>query len=116
MSAESSGGVRSSAIITAVFRALMAFYDVKIPREVLPSLILGVETDVSDAEQMDALGAATLEAFGKIDGLVATGGCDTVGHRLHPGLGFVVVDVTVDDDHQFVSTCHTCVFSLRIPS
>ena len=26
--------------------------------------VLGVETDVSDAEQMDALGAATLDAFG----------------------------------------------------
>ena len=35
----------SSAIITAVFRALMEFYGVSIPREELPSLILGVETD-----------------------------------------------------------------------
>ena len=35
----------SSAIITAVFRALMEFYDVSIPRENLASLILKVETD-----------------------------------------------------------------------
>jgi galactokinase/mevalonate kinase-like predicted kinase len=34
----------SSAIITAVFRALMQFYDVSFPREVLPGLILSVET------------------------------------------------------------------------
>ncbi len=34
----------SSAIVTAVFRALMQFYDVSFPREVLPSLILSVET------------------------------------------------------------------------
>jgi glucuronokinase len=35
----------SSAIITAVFRGLMEFYGVSISREVLPSLILSVETD-----------------------------------------------------------------------
>ena len=35
----------SSAIITAVFRGLMEFYEVSIPREILPSLILAVETD-----------------------------------------------------------------------
>jgi len=35
----------SSAIITATMRALMQFYDVKIPLEILPSLILSVETD-----------------------------------------------------------------------
>ena len=35
----------SSAIITAVFRGLMEFYGVSIPRELLPSLILSVETD-----------------------------------------------------------------------
>jgi glucuronokinase len=34
----------SSAIITATIRALMEFYDVSIPREILPSLILSVET------------------------------------------------------------------------
>jgi glucuronokinase len=34
----------SSAIITAVFRAIMQFYEVSLPREVLPSLILSVET------------------------------------------------------------------------
>lgn len=34
----------SSAIITAVFRALMRFYDVSIQREILPNLILAVET------------------------------------------------------------------------
>jgi len=34
----------SSAIITAVFRALMEFYGVSIPKEILPSLILSVET------------------------------------------------------------------------
>lgn len=34
----------SSAIITAVFRALMDFYEVSIPKEILPNLILGVET------------------------------------------------------------------------
>ncbi len=33
----------SSAIITAVFRALLRFYDVSIPKPVLPSLILDVE-------------------------------------------------------------------------
>ena len=37
--------VQGHAIITAVFRALMAFYDVKIPREILPSLILSVEPE-----------------------------------------------------------------------
>jgi len=35
----------SSAIITACFRALMAFYQVEIPREILPNLILAVETE-----------------------------------------------------------------------
>lgn len=35
----------SSAIITATIRALMEFYEVAIPRQVLPSLILAVETD-----------------------------------------------------------------------
>ena len=34
----------SSAIITAVFRALMQFYEVSIPKPVLPDLILSVET------------------------------------------------------------------------
>ncbi len=34
----------SSAIITAVFRALMLFYEVSIPKPVLPNLILSVET------------------------------------------------------------------------
>lgn len=35
----------SSAIITATIRALMQYYEVKIPLEILPSLILSVETD-----------------------------------------------------------------------
>jgi len=35
----------SSAIITAAFRAMMQFYQVDIPRQILPSLILSVETD-----------------------------------------------------------------------
>lgn len=35
----------SSAIITAVFRALMEFYDVSIPSEIMASLILKAETD-----------------------------------------------------------------------
>ncbi len=35
----------SSGIVTATLRALMRFYDVEIPREVQPSLILSVETD-----------------------------------------------------------------------
>ncbi len=35
----------SSAIITAVFRALMRFFDVMIADEILPTLILSVETD-----------------------------------------------------------------------
>lgn len=35
----------SSAIITATMRALLQFYNVEIPREVLPSLILSVEKD-----------------------------------------------------------------------
>jgi len=35
----------SSAIITACIRSLMKFYDIKIPKEVLPSLILSVEKD-----------------------------------------------------------------------
>jgi glucuronokinase len=34
----------SSAIITAVFRALMQFYEVTIPKHLLPNLILSVET------------------------------------------------------------------------
>jgi len=34
----------SSAIITAVFRSLMQFYDVKIPEEILSNLVLSVET------------------------------------------------------------------------
>ena len=35
----------SSAIITATFRALMQFYRVKIPVEILPSIVLSVEKD-----------------------------------------------------------------------
>ena len=35
----------SSAIIVATLRCLMQFYDVEIPRQVLPSLVLSVETD-----------------------------------------------------------------------
>ncbi len=35
----------SSAIVTATMRALCRFYDVSIPREILPSLILSVERD-----------------------------------------------------------------------
>lgn len=35
----------SSAIVTAAMRALMRFYQVAIPRETLPNLILAVETD-----------------------------------------------------------------------
>ena len=35
----------SSAIITAVFRSLMEFYNVDIPRETLANLVLSVETD-----------------------------------------------------------------------
>lgn len=35
----------SSAIITAVFRALMSFYEVDIPQSVLPNLILASETE-----------------------------------------------------------------------
>ena len=35
----------SSAIVTATIRALLAFYEVAIPREVLPGLILSVETE-----------------------------------------------------------------------
>lgn len=35
----------SSAIVTATMRALCQFYDVTIPREILPSLILSVEKD-----------------------------------------------------------------------
>ncbi|MBR9999744.1 MAG: GHMP kinase [Cyclobacteriaceae bacterium] len=35
----------SSAIITATFRALMQFYEVKIPKEQLPTIILSVEAD-----------------------------------------------------------------------
>lgn len=35
----------SSAIITATFRALMQFYNIKIPKEILPSIILAAESD-----------------------------------------------------------------------
>lgn len=35
----------SSAIIVATMRALMDFYNISIPREILPSLVLSVETD-----------------------------------------------------------------------
>ncbi|MDZ7265121.1 MAG: GHMP kinase [candidate division KSB1 bacterium] len=35
----------SSAIITATFRALMQFYEVEIPQEILPTLILKAETE-----------------------------------------------------------------------
>jgi glucuronokinase len=35
----------SSAIVTAAVRGLMSFYDVRIPREVLPNLILSAEVD-----------------------------------------------------------------------
>ena len=35
----------SSAIVTATMRALLAFYEIEIPREILPSLILSVETE-----------------------------------------------------------------------
>lgn len=35
----------SSAIITAIVRGLMEFYGVEVPREILPSLILSVETE-----------------------------------------------------------------------
>ncbi len=35
----------SSAIITATFRALMQFYNIKIPIEILPSIILAAESD-----------------------------------------------------------------------
>jgi len=35
----------SSAIITSTLRALMQFYEVSIPREILPNLILSAETD-----------------------------------------------------------------------
>lgn len=35
----------SSAIITAVLRALLEFYEVEIPKELLPSLVLSVETE-----------------------------------------------------------------------
>ncbi|MBN2030094.1 GHMP kinase [bacterium] len=35
----------SSAIITAVFRALMQFYQIDIPQEILPTLILSAETE-----------------------------------------------------------------------
>jgi glucuronokinase len=35
----------SSAIVTATFRALMQFYNVSIPREVLPSIILATEVE-----------------------------------------------------------------------
>src|SRR4051812_44894993 len=35
----------SSAIVTAMYRALMQFYEVKIPKETLPTLILATEKD-----------------------------------------------------------------------
>jgi glucuronokinase len=39
------GMAGSSAIITACWRALMAFYQVEIPRHILPSLVLSVENE-----------------------------------------------------------------------
>ncbi|MDB6119527.1 MAG: D,D-heptose 7-phosphate kinase [Verrucomicrobiaceae bacterium] len=39
------GMAGSSAIITACWRSLMEFYDVKIPKHLLPSLVLSVEND-----------------------------------------------------------------------
>ena len=39
------GMAGSSAIITACWRALMAFYEVKIPNHILPGLVLAVEND-----------------------------------------------------------------------
>ncbi len=39
------GMAGSSAIITACWRALMAFYKIDIPRHILPSLVLSVEND-----------------------------------------------------------------------
>ncbi|GHT25755.1 hypothetical protein FACS18942_01600 [Planctomycetales bacterium] len=39
------GMAGSSAIITAAFRGLMQFYQIKIPKQVLPSLILSIEKD-----------------------------------------------------------------------
>ncbi|MBN1351251.1 GHMP kinase [candidate division KSB1 bacterium] len=39
------GMAGSSAIVTATFRALMAFYQVDIPKPILPNLILSVETE-----------------------------------------------------------------------
>ena len=41
--------------------------------------VLGVETDVSDAEQMDALGAATLDAFGAAHIVCNNAGVETTG-------------------------------------
>src|SRR6056297_1653945 len=38
----------------------------------------------------------------------ASGGGDTVGHHLHPGLRLGFIDVAVDDDHHFVCTHHAC--------
>jgi glucuronokinase len=35
----------SSAIVTAMFRALMQFYEVTIPKQLLPSIVLSVESD-----------------------------------------------------------------------
>src|SRR3954471_14133530 len=41
-------------------------------------------------------------------------GCgDGVGDRLHPRLRLGVFYVTIDDDHEFVSTHHACATSLR---
>ena len=43
----------------------------------------------------------------------ATGGGDAVGDDLHEGLGLRVVDVAVEDDHQFICTHHALEASLR---
>ncbi len=37
-----------------------------------------------------------------------TGGNHTIGHRLDPGLCLRILDVTIDDDHEFVATHHAC--------
>lgn len=39
------GMAGSSAIVTATFRALMAFYEVEIPKPILPSIVLSVELE-----------------------------------------------------------------------
>jgi NAD(P)-dependent dehydrogenase (short-subunit alcohol dehydrogenase family) len=41
--------------------------------------VLGVQTDVSDAEQMDALGAATMDAFGAAHVVCNNAGVETTG-------------------------------------